>query len=283
MTAARTAGIRAAGLPGFVGRPSGTAPGPDGAPAGGRAPGTPLTRLTVTLGAALLAIVTGGLLAPALVLLLVVLPLAVRAGVTAQVLRAAVLLALPVALAATALNLLIYPEGTTTLGTIGPFRVTAEGIRAALVIVVRVAAIAAAAALFVRTTRPDELVADLEARGVPQRVTFVAGSVASTLPAIAARGRAIAAVQRARGMDTEGSAWRRARGIVPLVGPVVLGSIAEAEERTLALESRAFGRPGGRTVLWAPAEAGWERAARWGIVALVVLATIAGPFGARLP
>ena len=57
-------------------------------------------------------------------------------------------------------------------------------------------AIAGSASLYVRTTRPDELVADLERRGVPQRITFIAGSTLTTLPAIAARARAIAATQR---------------------------------------------------------------------------------------
>jgi len=80
--------------------------------------------------------------------------------------------------------------------------------------------------------------------------------------------------QRARGLDTEGSVWRRIRGIVPIVGPVILGSIGEVEERTLALEARGFSRPGRRTLLWVPLDSGAQRLARWLIVAsLPALAT----------
>ena len=55
------------------------------------------------------------------------LPLAARAGVFRPVIRDAILLALPIAIAASLLDLLVYPEGTTTIATLGPFRVTAEG------------------------------------------------------------------------------------------------------------------------------------------------------------
>jgi energy-coupling factor transport system permease protein len=120
---------------------------------------------------------------------------------------------------------------------------------------------------------------DLERRGVSPRVAFVANASVQAVPAMVERAEQITVAQRARGLDTEGSAWRRIRGIVPIVAPVVLGSIADVEERTVALEARGFTRPGRRTLLWAPPEAGWERPARWvlmvALLALIV-ARIAG-------
>jgi energy-coupling factor transport system permease protein len=47
---------------------------------------------------------------------------------------------------------------------------------------------------------------------------------------------------------------------------VILGAIAEVEERTLALEARAFTRPGHRTLLWEPADSGRQRLGRWVLV-----------------
>ncbi len=115
---------------------------------------------------------------------------------------------------------------------------------------------------------------DLEHRGVSPRLAFVANASVQTVPAMAERAQAIVAAQRARGLDTEGSFTRRLRGIVPIVGPVVLGSIAEVEERSMALEARAFSRPGRRSLLWSPPDAGWQRLLRWllfiGLVALVI-------------
>ena len=62
----------------------------------------------------------------------------------------------------------------------------------------------------------------------------------------------------------------RLRGILPLVGPVIIGALTDVEERSLALESRAFSRPGRRHLLWAMADSGWQRAVRWTLLALLV-------------
>ena len=108
---------------------------------------------------------------------------------------------------------------------------------------------------------------------------FVANASVQTVPAMVERAAQITAAQRARGLDTEGSIWRRVRGIVPIVGPVILGSIAEVEERTMALEARGFTRPGRRTLLWAPADSARQAILRWGMLAglvALVAARIAG-------
>jgi energy-coupling factor transport system permease protein len=89
------------------------------------------------------------------------------------------------------------------------------------------------------------------------------------------RAAQITDAQRARGLDTQGNILRRLRGVIPIVGPVILGSIAEVEERTMALEARGFTRPGRRTLLWAPADRQAEAVFRWlliaGLVALIVV------------
>ena len=103
-------------------------------------------------------------------------------------------------------------------------------------------------------------------------MAFVAIASVQTVPAMVERASQITAAQRARGLDTEGSVWKRIRGVVPIVGPVILGSIAEVEERTMALEARGFGRPGRRTLLWWPPDSRPQAVARWALlVALVVL------------
>ena len=100
------------------------------------------------------------------------------------------------------------------------------------------------------------------------------------------RAAQITAAQRARGLDTEGSPWRRVRGIVPIVGPVILGSIAEVEERTMALEARGFTRPGRRTLLWSPSDSRAGALVRWGLllglVALIGRRGIGGVAGMTL-
>ena len=233
----------------------------------------PLTKATLATVTAIAAVALGGLVGPIiLVAVAIVLP-AVIAGVLRQLARLSLLLALPIAVSAFLVNVFFFPGGEQVLLRIGPITATAEGLGFAVQILVRILAISGAVTLFYLTTRPADLVVDLERRGVSPRVGFVANASVQTVPAMVERAVQITAAQRARGLDTEGSLWRRIRGVVPIVGPVILGSIAEVEERTMALEARGFTRPGRRTLLWSPPDSAAERAVRWALV-LALLALI---------
>ena len=139
--------------------------------------------------------------------------------------------------------------------------------------------ISGAITLFYLTTPPGDLTIDLERRGVSPRIAFVANASVQTVPAMLERAAAITAAQRARGLDTEGGVAARLRGIVPIVGPVILGSIGEVEQRTMALEARAFSRPGRRTLLWSPPDSGGQRLARWAMVLAIPVAAAARAAG----
>lgn len=230
----------------------------------------PLTKATIATTTGVAAVVLGGLVGPSALLAAAVIAPAMAAGVLRDLLRLAVLLALPVALSALLVNLFFFPGGQTELLRLGPIVATAEGLAFALEILARIMAISGAVTLFYLTTRPADLVVDLERRGISPRVAFVANASVQTVPAMVERAAQITDAQRARGLDTEGGLWSRVRGIVPIVGPVILGSIAEVEERTLALEARGFTRPGRRTLLWAPADRGWEGVLRWALVIAVL-------------
>ncbi len=225
------------------------------------------------------AVALGGIWGPLALIAVAIVAPAAGARVLGRLVRTSLLLSLPIAISALIINLFFFPGGEQVLLRLGPVVATAEGLVFAVEILLRIMAISGAVTLFYLTTRPHDLVVDLERRGISPRVAFVANASVQTVPAMVERAGQITAAQRARGLDTEGSPLRRARGIVPLVGPVILGSIAEVEERTMALEARGFTRPGRRTLLWWPADSGLERAARWGlVVALVALiaARIAG-------
>jgi energy-coupling factor transport system permease protein len=218
-----------------------------------------------------LAVLVGGVLGPAiLTAVAVVIPSLVGRNL-GRLLRTALLLTLPIAASVLIVNLLFYPAGREILFEVGPIRATAEGLEFAIETLARIGAISGAITLFYLTTPPGELVLDLERRGVSPRVAFVALASVQTVPALVERAATITAAQRARGLDTEGSVWRRLRGILPLAGPVLLGSITEVEERTMALEARGFTRPGRRTLLWWPADSTPQRLARWLLILSVPL------------
>jgi len=242
----------------------------------------PLTKATLATVTAVGAVVLGGVVGPVgLVVVAVLLPAAI-AGVLPQLVRTGLLLSLPIAISAFVVNLFFYPGAETVLLRIGPITATAEGLAFAIEILVRILAISGAVTLFYLTTRPSDLVVDFERRGVSPRIGFVTNASVQTVPAMVDRAQQITAAQRARGLDTEGSVWRRIRGVVPIVGPVILGSIAEVEERTMALEARGFTRPGRRTLLWSPSDSRTQAIARWALViglAATIVARIAGFLG----
>ena len=231
----------------------------------------PLTKAVVATVTAVAAIVLGGVVGPLLLVVAAVLLPALIAHVLSPLLRTSLLLSLPIGISAVLVNLFFFPGGRDVLFRVGPVTATGEGLALALEVLARILAISGAITLFYLTTRPADLVADLERRGVSPRLAFVANASVQTVPQMLARAGAISAAQRARGLDTEASLVRRLRGVVPLAGPVVLGTIAEVEERTLALEARGFTRPGRRTLLSTPADHGWERLVRWTLVGLLLV------------
>jgi energy-coupling factor transport system permease protein len=228
------------------------------------------------------AFVVGGYLGPLAIICLAVLPAAWMAGVLGRLVRVSVLLTLPIAISVVLVSVFTR-AGTTVLFTVGPFDATREGVDFAGQILVRLLAISTSIGLFGLTTEPRALVFDFERRGLSPRFAFVAAATLEAVPAMVERAGTIQAAQRARGLDTEGSLPSRLRGILPLVGPVILSSLTEVEERSLALEVRAFGRPGRRHLLWSIPDSTAQGAVRWLLTIAfvgVVAARLTGHFPA---
>lgn len=239
----------------------------------------PLTKFVIALSSALVAFGVRGWTGP-LSVLVVTAAIALIAGVSRS-LRRFVLATIPIVASILLVNAFLYPGATDVLFRVGPLAATGTGGTVALQATLRVLAFALSVAVFSLTTATDDFLADLECRGTGRRLTFVVGSAIRTIPAMGSRAVEIVEAQRARGLDTEGSIRRRLRGIVPLAGPMVFGSLAEVEERTVALEARAFSAPVRRTVMRTLPDGSGQRAMRWlvglGSIAAVV-ASIAGRF-----
>ena len=208
--------------------------------------------------------------------------LAVAARVAEKLLRASLLLSLPIAISVVLVSVFTR-AGTTVLFQLGPFDATLEGVDFAGQTLVRLMAISLSIGLFVLTTEPRAFVLDLERRGVPPRFAFVAVATIEAVPTLVERAATIGESQRARGLDTEGSVRARLRGLLPIVGPVIITSLTDVEERTLALESRAFSRPGRRHLLWAMPDTSAERALRWLLFATLVGLIAMRIAGLRIP
>ena len=133
--------------------------------------------------------------------------------------------------------------------------------------------------LLLLTTRPDDLLEGLVARGVSHRIAFVVLSAVQLIPRMRDRADRILAAQSARGLAVDGSIRTRVRALVPLIGPVLLGALIDVRERTLALEARGFGARPGRTAYRVVPDPAEDRLIRIGLLvatALVVVAAVIG-------
>ena len=215
----------------------------------------------------------GGYATPLILLAFLIVPAAFLASMLDRVTRLALAVSLPIVVSVALVSILTRP-GENVLFELGPLRATLEGVDFAAQVTLRVVVMSMILVLFALTTEPRTIVADLERRGLPPRVTFGVAAALDAVPAMVERARAVTAAQRARGLDTEGSVAARLRGVPSLVGPVLLSSLAEVEERALALEARGFGRAGRREPLWAPVDSPAQRVARWAMVGAVVLLVV---------
>ncbi len=204
----------------------------------------PLTKL-LALGLVLVA----AFLLPALALPILAIAMVVAAwtagllGPMARAMRIPALLLLSILV----VNSLFFPGGTDKLVSVGPLSVTREGLTFGIISAGRVLVAFLASVLFLFTTLADDLLESLITRGASYRISFVVLSAVQLVPRMGSRAAAILEAQQARGLSLQGSLLRRIRALVPLITPVLLGSLVDARERTFALEARGFAARPGRT------------------------------------
>ncbi len=199
--------------------------------------------------------------------------LAVLGGFGLEFGRATAALVAPLTLSMVLVNGLF---GGSASAAWAPFRWSTPAALEALGLALRVLVVLEAMILLLLTTRPDRLMADLERRGLPHRLAFAVLASLHLVPTMLRRAGEILEAQTARAMPVGGGLWGRVRALVPLSGPLLLGAIAEVEERALALEARGFGARRQRTSLGDPPGSRWDG---W-IQGILIVAMIT--LGARL-
>ena len=131
-------------------------------------------------------------------------------------------------------------ENANILFALGPLKFYREGMLYALHISCNVLNMLLAFAAFVLTTKPVELVEDLEQAGFSPKIGYVISSVFQIVPQMSGTMNTIMDAQRSRGLETEGNLITRARSFLPLISPVVMSSLINTRERSIALEIRGF-------------------------------------------
>lgn len=222
----------------------------------------PLTKLALVAFCVIAALVLPGLWPAYAVFVLLLVPLALWGQLLRPLLGAAWKIVLPFAISVFLIQGLFWTGGTP-VATLGPLSLKAEGLAFATRSTGRILAIVSGFLIFALATRPDHLMIALAERGVPSSVTYIILASIQIVPTFQAKANTILDAQRARGLETEGGLRQRVRALLPLVEPLILGSLIDIDERAIALEARAFGRSGPKTFLRTLADTRWQVALRW--------------------
>jgi energy-coupling factor transport system permease protein len=230
----------------------------------------PLTKLVISFFLIVLALVLPTMWAGYLVFLFGVVPLALWGGILQPLWSSLWKIVLPFAISMFVIQGLFWTGGTPVV-ELGPLSLKAEGLVFATTITGRLLAIMGSFLLVSLGTAPDDLMISLEQRGVPNSITYIILSTIQLVPGLQARSEKIRDAQRARGLETEGNILQRLRAMLPLVEPLVLGSIIDVDERAIALEARGFSREGNKTFYRTVEDRVWEKVLRWLLVILALL------------
>lgn len=234
----------------------------------------PLTKLALSFAIVLVAFLSPWTWLPSALILTALAPLAWVSGVARTYWNTALRLILPSTGFLFVMQALFQPGGETVLTRIWVLTVTREAVLFAFLNATRIFVMVSSFTLFLLTTHPSELMTDLTRRGLPPQFAYVIISTLQILPQMQAKAQTIIAAQRSRGLDTQGSFTRRVGALLPLVGPLVFGSLVEVEERAIAIEARGFTSPRLKTFLREVPDTRLDRSAR-AALALLVLAVIA--------
>ena len=155
------------------------------------------------------------------------------------------------------MNLFFTPGtavGVTWLGR----HITAEGIRAAVAMVLRIVMLITGTFLLTYTTSPISLTDALESLLRPlKKLHFPVHELAMMMsialrfiPTLIEETDKIISAQKARGADFEsGSLLRRAKALVPILVPLFISAFRRADELATAMECRCYHGGQGRTAL----------------------------------
>jgi energy-coupling factor transport system permease protein len=233
----------------------------------------------LTKGSLNLLLLVAGLTLPGnwtgyLLVMFVILPLAYWGNIFNTFSRVVLGISLPFIISVVIIQSLFWGEGTPLF----EFWVLApkqEGALFALMSVGRIILVMSAFILFAMTTRPDTLMISLKQVGVPSSLAYIIVTTLQIIPRFRSKATAILDAQRSRGLETEGNLLVRARAVVPIVLPLVIGSLVEVEERAIAIEARGFNSSKVETSLIEIPDTKAQKIVRRAFLTLIILSILA--------
>lgn len=144
---------------------------------------------------------------------------------------------------------LFIPAGEVWL-KFGFISVYKEGVMKAISLTSKLTAIVSALTMLTLITPVKDFTLALEKKGLNPKAAFILMLTLQTIPEMKKQADVIMDSQKARGIETEGNVFVRAKALIPIFIPLVLSSIANTEERAITLEARGFSVGEKRTILY---------------------------------
>ncbi len=236
----------------------------------------PITKFVLTLCLMLCGLILPGMWTSYLILLLIIVPLALWGKVLRRLSQLVFNISLPLIISVFIIQTLFWGKGTPIF-EIGPLVPKWEGVLFSITSAGRILFIMADFILFSLTTRPDTLMISLKQIGLPSGLAYIIVTTLQLVPQFVKKANTILDAQRSRGLETQGNLITRARALLPLVLPLVVGSLLEVEERAIAIEARAFNSKHVETSLLEIPDSQSQKIARIGLVVFTIL-LIAGRY-----
>jgi energy-coupling factor transporter transmembrane protein EcfT len=199
----------------------------------------PLTKGLLTLLLLVAGLTLPGRWISYFVVVFVIFPLAWWGKIFVPFIRIVWRVSVPFILSVVIIQSLFWGEGTPIF-EFWIFSPKVEGALFAFISVGRILLATSSFILFAMTTRPDTLMISLKQVGVPSSLAYIIVTTLQIIPRFQSKAATILDAQRSRGLETEGNLFVRSRAVVPIILPLVLGSLVDVEERAIAIEARGF-------------------------------------------
>jgi energy-coupling factor transport system permease protein len=141
-----------------------------------------------------------------------------------------------------------FLKGSTVLWKLGPISIYKESLLYAVAMGLRLDTILICGMIFLSCTKIEEFTAGLNKLGMPFPVSFALSLAFRLVPTFASTTATVIQAQKSRGLDLEsGGILQRIKKHVPLIIPIFIYAIRNADLLAMALESKSFGIRKNRT------------------------------------
>jgi len=136
------------------------------------------------------------------------------------------------------------PKNVTIIADFGFAQLGLEGILIMLKIVGTLLVFLGSFYLTTKTTDTGRMVAAFKRVGLKGNASYLILATLNVVPQMQRKISIIQEAQNARGLETTGSLKTRFLAFIPLIGPVIMSSLVDVQERGMTLEARGFGIKG---------------------------------------